>query len=147
MEKFMELIPDEILLEIMGYLSTKDILKNLAQVSKRFHRLSKDPQLITKIELKPAPVYEFDEFGFWHGWSEERRKKYYDDFSKVLQESQKLKFLSLDFDDQRNQDYHPNEGNNVILNNILPLLNPQCIEEFSFKFRWEAFTTHKEIFL
>ena len=118
----------------MGYLSNKDVLKNLARVSKRFHRLSKDTQLITKIELKPAPVYEFDEFGFWHGWTEERRKKYYDDFSKVLEKSQKLRYLSLHFDDQRSQEYHPNEGNNVV-SNILPLLDPQCLEGFWLKFR------------
>ena len=51
-ENLTEQLPDEILLKIMGYLSNKDVLKNLAQVSKRFHRLSKDTQLITKIELK-----------------------------------------------------------------------------------------------
>ena len=50
-KNFMEL-PDEILLKIMGYLSNKDVLKNLAQVSKRFHELSRDPHLIKKIEFK-----------------------------------------------------------------------------------------------
>ena len=45
-------LPDEIMLKIMGFLSNKDVLKNLAQVSKRFHRLSKDPHLIKRIVLR-----------------------------------------------------------------------------------------------
>ena len=122
-------LPDEILLKIMGFLSNKDVLKNLAQVSKRFHRLSKDPHLIKRIVLNFAPVYKLQP-GVLHGWKKDRRKKYYQDFSKVLKESQNLQFLSLDFDDS----YYPNEGNNVITD-ILPSLNPQCLEEFHIKFR------------
>ena len=122
-------LPDEILLKIMGYLSNKDVLKNLAQVPKRFRRLSKDPHLIKKIVLNFASVYKLQP-GVLHGWNKERRTKYYDDFSKVLQESQKLKILSLDFDDS----YYPEKGNNVI-SDVLPSLNPQCLEEFHIKFR------------
>ena len=33
-------LPNEIWLEIMSYLSTYDVLKNVAPVSKRFHKLS-----------------------------------------------------------------------------------------------------------
>ena len=36
-------LPNEIWLEIMSYLSTYDVLRNMAQVSQRFHKLSQDP--------------------------------------------------------------------------------------------------------
>ena len=36
-------LPNEICLEIMSYLSTYDVLRNMAQVSQRFHKLSQDP--------------------------------------------------------------------------------------------------------
>ena len=49
MKNIMEL-PDECLLEIMSYLSNYDILKNVAGVSKKFHKLSQDQHLIRKIE-------------------------------------------------------------------------------------------------
>ena len=124
MENFMELIPDEILLEIMGYLLTKDILKNLAQVSKRFHRISKDPDLIKKIVLVCRPRILCDQ-----SWTKQRRKKYYDDLSKVLKESQKLRVLSLDFGNS-----YPSAGINII-SNILPYVNPQCLEEFRIRFK------------
>ena len=35
-------LPNEIWLEIMSYLSTYDVLRNVAQVSERFHKLSQD---------------------------------------------------------------------------------------------------------
>ena len=44
-------LPDEILLKIMGQLSTLDILK-IALVSKRFHRLSHDQDLFKQIKFK-----------------------------------------------------------------------------------------------
>ena len=37
-------LPNEIWSEIISYLSTFDILRNVAQVSKRFHELSEDPK-------------------------------------------------------------------------------------------------------
>ena len=49
-------LPDEILLKIFGYLSTYDILRNVAQVSKKFKKLSEDPFLIRKIELRPRSL-------------------------------------------------------------------------------------------
>ena len=44
-------LPDEILLKIMGQLSTLDILK-IALVSKRFYRLSHDQDLFKQIKFK-----------------------------------------------------------------------------------------------
>ena len=44
-------LPNEIWLEIMSYLSTFDVLRNVAQVSKKFHKFSEDPHVIRKIEV------------------------------------------------------------------------------------------------
>ena len=46
-------LPNEIWLEIISYLSTFDVLRNVAQVSKRFLKLSEDPHVIRKIEVDP----------------------------------------------------------------------------------------------
>merc|ERR1719510_1858163 len=70
-------LPNETWLEIIGYLSTFDVLRNIAQVSKRFHRLSEDPHVIRKIEV------EFDQ-----SWPEDINEKYCDDFLGVLKRSQ-----------------------------------------------------------
>merc|ERR1712020_487377 len=48
--KIMDL-PDEILLEIMSYLTTNDVVENVAKVSTKFQRLSDDEILIAKIKL------------------------------------------------------------------------------------------------
>ena len=48
--KIMDL-PDEILLEIMSYLTTNDVVENLAKVSTKFKQLSEDEILIEKIKL------------------------------------------------------------------------------------------------
>ena len=48
--KIMDL-PDEILLEIMSYLTTNDVVENVAKVSTKFQRLSEDEILIAKIKL------------------------------------------------------------------------------------------------
>ena len=47
---YIKLLPDEILLKIMEYFSTEDILKKIAPISKKFYRLSQDQNLIKKIE-------------------------------------------------------------------------------------------------
>ena len=44
-------LPDEVLLKIFGFLSTFDILRNVALVCKDFNRISKDSQLIKEISL------------------------------------------------------------------------------------------------
>ena len=112
-KNFMDL-PDEILLKIMGYLSNKDVLKNVGQVSKRFHRLSRDPFLIKKIEFK---ILEFT-----YQWTDERKEKYFNDFFEVLKNSQNLKFLSLQLDHQS-------------LGKIFPSGNHQCLEEIYIQVR------------
>ena len=71
-------LPNEIWIKILEYLSTKDILRNMAPVSRRFHQISQDPFLIKKIELKSNQEFDFS------------------DFFKVLKRSEKLTCLSLD---------------------------------------------------
>ena len=51
-------LPDEILLKILGYLSSSDVLRNVARVSKKFKKLSEDPFLIRKIELHKGLLTE-----------------------------------------------------------------------------------------
>ena len=79
-------LPNEIWLEIMSYLSTKDVLRNVAQVSKWFHKLSKDPHVIRKIEVDPSRF-----------WPKDKEEKYCDDFLEVLKRSVKLRSLSFRF--------------------------------------------------
>ena len=79
-------LPNEIWLEIMSYLSTKDVLRNVAQVSKWFHKLSKDPHVIRKIEFDPSKFLP-----------EDKEEKYCDDFLEVLKRSVKLRSLSFRF--------------------------------------------------
>ena len=79
-------LPKEIWLEIMSYLSTKDVLRNVAQVSKWFNKLSKDPHVIRKIEFDPSKLLPEDE-----------EDKYCDDFLEVLKRSVKLRSLSFGF--------------------------------------------------
>ena len=120
-EKNIMELPDEILLKIMGYLSNKDVLKNLAQVSKRFHELSRDPYLIKKIEFKSIEFTYRWMFLSWN-WNDERKEKYFNDFFQVLNNIQKLKVLSLQLDQQ-------SIGKNF------PSGNHQCLEEFCIQVR------------
>ena len=89
---WMPRLPDEIWLKIMGYLSTSDILRKMARISKRFNRISRDQNLIKEIEFKSF------ELTFGHrtrAWTDERMKNFYDDFFEVLKNAQNLRFLSL----------------------------------------------------
>ena len=86
-ENILELLPDEVLMKIMDYLSTYDILRIIAQVSKRFRKISLDPFLIKSIKLR-AQLEDL---------TEEEEEKLCGDFSNVVRRSQKLKFLSLNF--------------------------------------------------
>ena len=79
-------LPNEIWLEIMSYLSTKDVLRNVAQVSKWFHKLSKYLLVIRKIEFDPSKFLP-----------EDKEEKYCDDFLEVLKRSVKLRSLSFCF--------------------------------------------------
>ena len=79
-------LPNEIWLEIMSYLSTFDVLRNVAQVSKKFHKFSEDPHLIRKIEVESV-----------QSWPEDEKEKYCHDFLRVLKRSLKLRSLSFGF--------------------------------------------------
>ena len=86
-ENILELLPDEVLMKIMDYLSTYDILRIIAQVSKRFRKISLDPFLIKSIKLR-AQLEDL---------TEKEEEKLLSDFSDVVRRSEKLKFLSLNF--------------------------------------------------
>ena len=119
---YIKLLPDEILLKIMEYFSTEDILKKIAPISKKFYRLSQDQNLIKKIEYQ-TPISHIDLFS----WSEKRVEKYFSDFSKVLSNAQKLKMLSLcDVDYQTMR--------KIYWNQPLVMVNGNDLEEFDIKF-------------
>ena len=46
-------LPEEVLLQIFGHLTTFEILQKIALVCKKFYRLSKDPYLIKEVILHP----------------------------------------------------------------------------------------------
>ena len=79
------LLPDEIVMKIMGYLSTYDLLRIMAQVSKKFQKISQDPFLIKSINLRAQ----------LKSLTEEEEEKFGDNFLDVVRRSEKLKFLSL----------------------------------------------------
>ena len=117
---YIQFLPDEILLKIMEFFSTKDILKKIAPVSKRFYKISWDQNLIKKIEYQSPTSYS----GLF-SWSEERVEKYFTDFSEILMNARKLKMLSLHWVDyQTMRKFFWNQ----------PLVNGNCLEEFCIKF-------------
>ena len=79
-------LPNEIWLEIISYLSTFDVLRNVALVSKRFHKLSEAQHVIRRIEVDPD-----------QSWPEDKREKYCNDFLGVLKRSMKLRKFSFGF--------------------------------------------------
>ena len=110
-------LPNEIWLEILSYLSTYDVLKNVAGVSKRFHKLSEDPYVIRKIEVDPAQF-----------WPKDKEEIYCFDFLGVLKRSVKLRSLSFGFgwhicDDKPGQQFWE----------ALPSMNHQFLNEICFK--------------
>ena len=111
-------LPYEIFLKIMEYLSTSDILKRMASVSKRFYQLSQDKTIIKRMEFMTIVGLR---------WSDERKEKYYNDFFKVLKNSQKLKFLTIDLDQQ--------PVGNFYRDWIEASVNLQCLEEIYIKIR------------
>ena len=110
-------LPNEIWSEIISYLSTFDILRNVAQVSKRFHKLSEDPHVIRRIEVDP------DE-----SWPEDKKEKYCDEFLAVLKRSVKLRNLSFGFSWDINND---TSGEKFLA--ALPSMNHQFLQEFCLK--------------
>ena len=70
----------------MSYLSTYDVLRNIACVSKKFHQLSKDRYLIRKIQLD------------YESWPENKIGEYIKQgILKVIKRSHNLTFVSFDF--------------------------------------------------
>ena len=95
-------------------------MKKIAPVSKRFYKISRDQNLIKKIEYDP-PTSNSDLFS----WSEERVEKYFTDFSEILMNARKLKMLSFHWVDyQTMRKFFWNQ----------PLVNGNCLEEFCIKF-------------
>ena len=131
-------LPHEIFFKIMGYLSTYDILKRMAPVSKSFYQLSKDPTIIKQLEFKTIVGLH---------WPDERKEKYYDDFFKVLINCQKLKYLSVDLDGDLDQpitswkipEYFTTRLGRIpgkfFMNWIKASVNLQYLEEFYIQFK------------
>ena len=69
-------LPNEVWLKIIIYLSTKDILRNVAQVSKKFNQFSEDPNVIRKIEMNSV-----------QSWINDKEEKYSNDFLGILSRS------------------------------------------------------------
>ena len=125
-------LPYEIFLKIMGYLSTSDILKKMAPVSKSFYQLSRDQNVIKRMEFK---ILGFTS-DWIRSWTDERRKKYYDDFFKVLKNSQKLKVFSFDLDQQLVGNFYSQVESSCFYRNWMePSVNLQYLEEFYIKIR------------
>ena len=110
-------LPNEIWIEIMSYLSTFDVLRNVAQVSKKFHKFSEDPHLIRKIEVESV-----------QSWPEDEKEKYCDDFLRVLKRSLKLRSLSFGFSWDIENDI---SGEKFL--EALPSMNHHFLQEFCLK--------------
>lgn len=80
-------LPQEILVKILSYLSNRDILRNVARVSRNFYQIAHDTHLLRRIEFR------FD--GIQRDWTNYRKEKYFHDFVEMAKKSQKLKFLSI----------------------------------------------------
>ena len=118
-------LPEEILLKIMGHLSTSDILKKMAPVCKRFYRLSRDKNLVKQIKFKSLELSFHQRTS---SWTEERKEKYYSDFFEVLGNAQKLKMLSVYLDQSSMRKFY--------VNWLDPSVNQhRCLEEFRIYFK------------
>ena len=122
-------LPYEILLKILSYLPTNDILKRVALVSRKFYQISQDRHLLSKIE------FEFKNYSEG-GWSDVQMKKYYNDLLEVVKESPKLKILSIKVKGggRRNasleKQLFPRQKQFF---DELSLIKDQCLEEFCLK--------------
>ena len=107
-------LPNEIWLEIMSYLPTFEVLRNVAQVSKKFHKFSEDPHVIRKIEVESV-----------QSWPEDEREKYCNDFLGVLKRSMKLRSLCFGFSSDIDND---TSGKKFL--EALPSMNHHFLQEF-----------------
>ena len=78
-------LPNECMLNILRYLSNFDVLRNVAQVCKRFYVLSQDQHLIRKIKVDSET------------WVKIQEENNCEDLLRVLKRSLDLTFLSYDF--------------------------------------------------
>ena len=110
-------LPNEIWSEIISYLSTFDVLRNVALVSKRFHKLSEDPHVIRRIEVDSD-----------QSWPEDKKEKYCDDFLAVLKRSVKLRNFSFGFSWDS---FNDTSGEKILA--ALPSMNHQFLQELCLK--------------
>ena len=78
-------LPNECMLNILHYLSNFDVLRNVAQVCKRFYVLSQDQHLIRKIKVDSET------------WVKIQEENNCEDLLRVLKRSLDVTFLSYDF--------------------------------------------------
>ena len=114
-------LPNEVWLEIMSYLSTYEVLRNVAQVSKRFHKLSEDPHVIRNIEVNSSQfLVPKDQL-----WTV-NEEKFCEDAIGVLKRSVKLKKLSVGC-----WDIVTVSGEKFL--EALPFMNHQLLQEVCLK--------------
>ena len=138
MEKNLMEFPDEILMKIMGYFSTEDILKKMALVSKKFYGLSRDQNIIKKIDFKTPYFLGIDYIRFEYPKTRKTyllqkhyREKYLSDFLEVLKNARNLKFLSLYINNlvmQKSCQIQPS---------VRSVVNRQFLQEFLIQFHSE----------
>ena len=114
-------LPNEILLKILSYLSTRDILGNVAKVSKKFQKLTQNSTLIRKIEVN---VNWLRNTGYWN--------MTHDDFLDVWKRSRGLRSFNLVFD-QLDRD-QINLWTKI--EKVLPFLDHPVLEEFILRFNY-----------
>ena len=123
-------LPNEILLKILSYLSTRDILGNVAKVSKKFQKLTQNSTLIRKIEVN---VNWLRNTGYWN--------MTHDDFLDVWKRSRGLRSFNLVFD-QLDRD-QINLWTKI--EKVLPFLDHPVLEEFILGI-YQKFTKNEQEF-
>ena len=108
-------LPDEVLLQILGYLSNFDILVKVPQVCKKFHRLCQDELLITNIEINV--------------WWNITKKELWKQLLEVCKRSIKLTSFSIDLGIDTNKDP---QFQNVFFREIA-VFRHRFLEEFSMR--------------
>ena len=108
-------VPNEIILRILGYLSTYDVLRNVARVSTKFHQLSKDPCLIRKLKISKS-------------WPRDKTREYSKSLLQVLKRCRNLTFLSIDFEKHSKGEWLGSQSSRGWLGWLmqkLPSMNPK----------------------
>ena len=121
-------LPNENLLKILGYLSSYDVLRNVAVVSQKFHELSQDRHLIRKIKVDSES---------WLGFLESLKVEYCKEFLEVVKRSLNLRFLLFDFSQWYLEDA-ASTGRNIELSGemflrTVPSMNHQFLKELHLR--------------